>query len=57
MSNKSDELIRCRDCEAYNHIGKYCMLNSASIDEDDRVYFYVDDDDYCSFAKRKEDEE
>lgn len=55
------ELIRCRDCYFYNQICEYCIVNSKlSYDDylDDKdFYFYVDADDYCSKAERKDAEE
>lgn len=60
MSNKSGELIRCRDCYFYNHVCEYCIVNSRlSYDDyldDKEFYFFVDADDYCSKAERKEEE-
>ena len=55
-------IVKCRDCYFYNEICEYCIVNSNLsygdlCYEGNDFYFYVDADDYCSRARRKEEEE
>ena len=59
MSNKSDEIIRCKDCR-YHRV--YTFKNGETDSYCDYFggfwsKYEVEDDDYCSNAIRKDEEE
>ena len=48
------EIIRCKDCEYFSSVGynfKKCEEHSDGLGD---YTVYVDEDDYCSYGKRKE---
>ena len=50
------EVIRCKDCRFYNDFYYHCEALYEDLG-DDAIYVPVDEDDYCSRAERKGEQE
>ena len=58
LPSAEPEIIRCKDCKHWtNNIGDSKLRDNYCNDEAHGFYYQCSEDDYCSFAERRTDEQ
>ena len=58
LPSAQPEIIRCKDCKHWtNNIGDSKLKDNYCNDEAHGFYYQCSEDDYCSFAERRTDEQ
>ena len=58
LPSAQPEIIRCKDCKHWtNNIGDSKLRDNYCNDEAHGFYYQCSEDDYCSFAERRTDEQ